>query len=82
MNHVACESKLSSFDRSYMHPFPGNWVVIGRGVVYSARAFSAAIKSRQCSSSSSNNSDPVVATVDVREAMSSLFDISCRLSIT
>ena len=35
-----------------MHPCPGNWVAIGRAVVYYARgdqAFSAGIKCRHCS---------------------------------
>ena len=34
-----------------MHPCPGNWVAIGRAVVYYARAdqaFSAGIKCRHC----------------------------------
>ena len=34
-----------------MHPYPGNWVAIGRAVVYHARgdqAFSAGIKCRHC----------------------------------
>ena len=59
MNHVACESKLRSVDRSYTHPFHGNWLVIRRAF---CRAFSAAIKSRDSSSSSNNNIDQVVGT--------------------
>ena len=44
---VACELKLLSVVRSSMHTYPGNWVAIGRAVVYCARsvqAFSAGIK--------------------------------------
>ena len=44
MTDVACESKLRSVVRSSMHTCPGNWVAIGRSVVYfarPARAFSA-----------------------------------------
>ena len=46
---VACEPKLRSVVRSYMHPCLGNWVAIGRAVVYHARgdqAFRAGIKCR------------------------------------
>ena len=49
MTHVAY--KLRSVVRSSMHPCPGNWVVIGRAVVYNARAahvFSAGIEWRHC----------------------------------
>ena len=49
MTNVACESKLRPIVRSSMHPCPGNWVVIGRVVVYyvwSAHVFSAGIKCR------------------------------------
>ena len=52
ITHIACESKLRSVVRSYMHPCPGNWVAIGCAVVYSARAahaFSAGIKCWHCS---------------------------------
>ena len=52
MMHGACESKLRSVVRSSMHPYPGNWVAIGRAVVYyvwTAREFSAGIKFRHCS---------------------------------
>ena len=48
--HVACKSKLLSFVRSYMymHPCLGNWVAIGRVVVYiTVLIFSAGIKCRQ-----------------------------------
>ena len=41
------ESNLRSVARSFVHPWSGNWVVIGRAVVYYARAaqaFSAGIK--------------------------------------
>ena len=38
MTHVACESKLRSLVRSFIHPWPRNWVTIGRAVVYYARA--------------------------------------------
>ena len=51
MTHVACESKLRSIERSFIHPWPRNWVTIGRAVVYYARAphaFSAGIKCRHC----------------------------------
>ena len=51
MTHVACESKLHSFVRLPMHPWPGNWVAIGHVVVNSARtahANSAEIKCRHC----------------------------------
>ena len=34
MTHVACESKLRSVVKSSMHLCPGNWVAIGRAVVY------------------------------------------------
>ena len=33
MTHVPCDSKLRSVARSYMHPYQGNWVAIGRAVV-------------------------------------------------
>ena len=36
--YVACKSKLRSVVRSSMHPCLGNWVAIGRAVVYYARA--------------------------------------------
>ena len=51
MTKEACKSKLRSDLRSFMHPCPGNWVAIGRAVVYCARAahaFSAEIKCRYC----------------------------------
>ena len=51
MTHVAWESKLCSLVRPSMHPCPGNWIAIGRAVVYYARAahsFSAGIKCRHC----------------------------------
>ena len=51
MAHVSCESKLRPVVRSSMQPCPGNWVSIGRVVVYCARAahvFSAGIKCRHC----------------------------------
>ena len=51
MTHVACESKLYSFVRPYMHPCLGNCVAIGRAVVHydrAAHAFSAGIKCRHC----------------------------------
>ena len=54
MTHEACESKLRSVVRSSVHPYPGNWVAIGRAVVYyawAARTFSAEIKCRHCSGS-------------------------------
>ena len=44
--NVACESKLRSVMRSSMHPSLGNWVPIGRAVVYlvwTAQASSAGI---------------------------------------
>ena len=51
MTHEACKSKLRSVVRSSIHPYPGNWVAIGRAVVYYASAaseFSAGIKRRHC----------------------------------
>ena len=51
MTHVACESKLRSVVKSSMHPCPGNWVAIGRAVVYHGRAahtFSTGTKYRHC----------------------------------
>ena len=51
MAHVARESKLSSVVRSFMHPCPGNCVLLEREVVYNAQvdhAFSAGIKRRHC----------------------------------
>ena len=51
MTHEACKSKLRSVVRSSMHPYPGNWVAIGRAVVYYAlatRAFSAGIRCWHC----------------------------------
>ena len=47
IGHVACKSKLRSGVRSFMHPWPEKWVVIGHAVVYYAQAahtFSAGIK--------------------------------------
>ena len=47
MTLVACESKLLSVVRSSMYPCPGNWVAIGRAILYYARAahaFSVGIK--------------------------------------
>ena len=38
MMHVACESKLRSVVRPFMHPCPGNWLATGHVVVYFARA--------------------------------------------
>ena len=40
ITHVGCESKLRSTVRSSMHPYPGDWVVIGRHspIVHYARA--------------------------------------------
>ena len=52
MTHEAFESNLRSVVRSSMHPYPGNWVAIGRAVVYyawTAREFSAGIKCQHCS---------------------------------
>ena len=49
MTHVACDSKLRSVVRSYMHQGPVKRVAIGHAVVYNARAahtFSAGIKCR------------------------------------
>ena len=49
MAQVACEPKLRLVVRSSMNPCPGNWVAIGRVVVYYAQAahtFSAGIKCR------------------------------------
>ena len=51
MTDVACESKLGSVVRLSMHPCPGNWVAIGRVVVYHAwpaHAFCAGIKCCHC----------------------------------
>ena len=51
MTHVACESKLRSVVVSFMHLCPGDWVGIGRVVVYyvrSTHAFSAGIKCLHC----------------------------------
>ena len=52
MTHEACETKLRSVVRSSVHACPGNWVAIGRAVVYYARAartFSAWIEYWHCS---------------------------------
>ena len=38
MIHVACESELRSVVRSSMYPCLGNWMAIGRAVVYYASA--------------------------------------------
>ena len=60
MTNVACDSKLRSVVKSSMHPFIGNWMAIGRAVVYYAQAahtFSAGIKCRHCSNS--NQSEKV-----------------------
>ena len=40
VTHVANvnQSYVRSVVRSFMHPWPGNWVAIGRVVVYYARA--------------------------------------------
>ena len=57
MTRIARESKLRSVLRSSMHPCPGDWVAIGRAVVYYARAaqaFSAGIKWRHCTSTVPN----------------------------
>ena len=35
MAHLACESKLCSGVRSYMHPCPGSRMAFGGAVVYS-----------------------------------------------
>ena len=54
MTHVAWESKLRSGVGSSMHPCLGNWVAIGRAVVYCDRATygpSAGIPYRHCSNS-------------------------------
>ena len=51
MAHVAWESKLHSVVSSSMHPCPGNWVSIGRAVVYytkAAHTLSAGIRCRHC----------------------------------
>ena len=51
MTSVAWESKVRSVTRSSMHPCPGNWMAIGRPVVYLARAahaLSAGIKCWHC----------------------------------
>ena len=51
MTHVACESKLVSFVRSYMHQGPRNLAAIRHAVVYNAQAahaFSAGIKCLHC----------------------------------
>ena len=51
MTHVACESKLRSVVRSFIHPGLRNWVTIGRAIVYyyrAAHALSARIKCRHC----------------------------------
>ena len=48
---IARELKLRSALRSSMHPWPGNYVAIGRAVVYCARAahaFSSGIRCRHC----------------------------------
>ena len=49
--HIACGSKQRSVVRLYMHPFPGNWLAIGRAVAYytrTAHSFSAEIKCWHC----------------------------------
>ena len=59
MTYVACESKLRSVVRSFIHQLPRNWVTIGCAVVYYARAahaFSAGIKCGHCTLSSTMNS--------------------------
>ena len=52
MTHVRLRIKATfSFEVVFMHPWPGNWVAIGRSVVYydrDAHAFSADIKCRHC----------------------------------
>ena len=51
MTSVDCEPKLRSVVRTFKHPCPGNWVGIGRAVVYyvwAAHAFSAWVKCWQC----------------------------------
>ena len=48
MTHVACESKLRSVVRSFMHQCPWNWVAIGHAVVYYAHAFCAEMICRHC----------------------------------
>ena len=48
MTHVACDEKLRSVVRSSMHPCPGNWVTIGRAVVYYARAAQASSAEFKC----------------------------------
>ena len=49
ITYVACESMLRSVVRSSMHPCQGNWVAIGRAVIYyawAAQALRAGIKCR------------------------------------
>ena len=41
MTHVVFEAKLRLFMMSSMYPCPGNWVTIGRAVVYYARTAQA-----------------------------------------
>ena len=51
MAHVACESKLLPVVMSFMHPCPGNWVAIGRAVMYyvmDAQIMCTGIKCRHC----------------------------------
>ena len=53
MAKVACESKLNSVVRLFMHPCPGSSVAIRLAVVYCARAanaFGAGIRCRYCRS--------------------------------
>ena len=51
ITHVAYDSKLRPDVRYSMHPCPGNWVPIGRAVVYhagGAHTFIAVTKYRHC----------------------------------
>ena len=52
MTHLAYESNLRSVVRSFMHPYPENWLAFWRAVVWcpAAQASSAGIKCRHCRS--------------------------------
>ena len=53
MTHEASRLMLRSVLRSFMHPYPGNWMAIGRAVVYYAwatRTFSGGNNCRHCTS--------------------------------
>ena len=72
MTNKACESKILSIMRSSMYPCPGNWIAIGRAVVYCARAaqaFRVAIKCRHWTSKTTTTlSCPVFCSIPIPAA--------------